>query len=668
MSYTVSISNGNEFFSIPLVDLEDARREGFYLPHEKGQTIVSDGNDIFEVSLADAQEAVADGFNDLLAAERDWLTSLAAAGGDGASLADLVSQSTGPTTGNGNGHGNGNGNGNGSAAKAAPLIPVAIDTHDEEEQRRLQERMETLAGLTGFAKLQTRFEYWWEDHRRNVARLSASYGTATMVIGLILIIMALIGMGLPPGVTKFIISSAMSNTDTPADVPLDTVVDTNLEESLDTAEADSAVVSEDSVSANISDAPLATPPTNMSMSAGFAVQIQGEYGGRTTAGRKANLSKYGGTLASEQAVNNSLKWLVRHQLPDGSWHFNHTHGQKDCDCDGEGNFEKGVMGSTGLVLMTFLGAGHTYLDGEHHASVKKGIDFLVGNAKPRPDGSLDFRSTPGQGIEGIYEHGICTTALCEALGLTRGLLAENGGSIRLDNGRVVPRKVFVEAEKQLAMVCDGALKFLYNTQEEPGGGWGYNKGQQADTSILGWQLMALISAKNAGVKVPQSVFDNAHKFLDSVSLEGGAFYGYRDRTKKASTTGIGLLCRMYYGWNRDAEGIKKGVAYLSTIGPSKTDLYFNYYATQTMHHWGGEEWKKWNMVMREQLISTQQRDGHERGSWNPKGIGHGERGGRLFATCLSTMTLEVYYRHLPIYRHFEDDKSNPAGKPKVAAN
>jgi hypothetical protein len=80
-------------------------------------------------------------------------------------------------------------------------------------------------------------------------------------------------------------------------------------------------------------------------------------------------------------------------------------------------------------------------------------------------------------------------------------------------------------------------------------------------------------------------------------------------------------------------------------------MYYNYYATQVMRHTGGPQWEKWNKVMRDQLIKTQVAQGKpEAGSWYFNG-GHGSpKGGRLYNTSLSVLTLEVYYRHLPIYK------------------
>lgn len=72
-----------------------------------------------------------------------------------------------------------------------------------------------------------------------------------------------------------------------------------------------------------------------------------------------------------------------------------------------------------------------------------------------------------------------------------------------------------------------------------------------------------------------------------------------------------------------------------------------------MHHWGGEEWEAWNRSVRDGLVSRQVLTGDGAGSWNPTGSISGKSGGRLFDTCLAIMTLEVYYRYLPLYERTE---------------
>ena len=85
---------------------------------------------------------------------------------------------------------------------------------------------------------------------------------------------------------------------------------------------------------------------------------------------------------------------------------------------------------------------------------------------------------------------------------------------------------------------------------------------------------------------------------------------------RATTTAVGLLCRMYLGWKREKPQLKKGVEFLSNLGPSRDDVYYNYYATQVLHHWDGELWDKWNGQMRDHLVETQIKEGPGAGSWD----------------------------------------------------
>ncbi len=167
--------------------------------------------------------------------------------------------------------------------------------------------------------------------------------------------------------------------------------------------------------------------------------------------------------------------------------------------------------------------------------------------------------------------------------------------------------------------------------------------------MSGWQIMALKAAVMAGLEVPSQSFFLANKFLDSVQNEKGAYYGYTFSTNGGTTTtSVGLLCRMYLGWGRNHPGLVSGAAALDKLGPSETNMYLNYYATQVLYHRGGPAWDRWNKKMRDYLIATQSHEGHENGSWYFQDY-HDDRGGRLFNTALAILTLEVYYRYLPLY-------------------
>ena len=187
----------------------------------------------------------------------------------------------------------------------------------------------------------------------------------------------------------------------------------------------------------------------------------------------------------------------------------------------------------------------------------------------------------------IYGQGLATIALSEAYGMTH--------------------------DPMLLEPAQSGIKFILWAQDPKGGGWRYTPGEPGDTTVTGWMLMALRSGQMAGLDVPSPSILDTERFLSSVQNEDGSQYGYMTRQPRKTTTAVGLLCRMYTGWRRDNPGLIKGVAHLSAWGPSRDDIYFDYYATQVLFHWAGPEWNVWNNKMRDMLISTQGRGGHETG-------------------------------------------------------
>jgi hypothetical protein len=240
---------------------------------------------------------------------------------------------------------------------------------------------------------------------------------------------------------------------------------------------------------------------------------------------------------------------------------------------------------------------------------------------------------------GMYAHGLAAIAMCEAYGLTQDPLLKNS------------------AQK--------AVNFIVYAQHN-GGGWRYEPKMPGDTSVVGWQVMALKSAQMANLNVPPKTMQKAERFLDDV-MDGNNFgYGYTNVGSGPTTSAVGLLCRMYLqGWGPATPKMAKGVQnWVRAYMPgSLNNMYYYYYATQVMHHFGGRGWKEWNDKMRENLIKSQDmgltpRHPHQKGSWAPDGDAHGAVGGRLMVTSLSLLTLEVYYRHLPLYRRDMVDKRN----------
>lgn len=324
----------------------------------------------------------------------------------------------------------------------------------------------------------------------------------------------------------------------------------------------------------------------------------------------------GGSDASEIAVARGLRWLAAHQREDGSWHFNHLQDGVCKYCRNPGTHGS-TTASTGLALLPFLGAGQTHMRGEYQETVRKGLEFLRKRTIATPLGG-DLQD----GVN-LYSQGIATLALCEAYAMTR--------------------------DPELASTCREAIRFIVNAQDKNGGGWRYFPGQVGDTTVTGWMLMALKSGQLTYMPVSPEVWTGAKRYLDFVQDDGGAAYGYQAPNKQDATmTAIGLLCRMYAGWPRSQAPLARGVRMLSKRGPSEHDLYYDYYATQVLRHYGGPEWTDWNLKMREFLINTQAKEGHPSGSWYFPDK-HGDQGGRVYNTAMAILILEVYYRHLPIY-------------------
>jgi len=331
--------------------------------------------------------------------------------------------------------------------------------------------------------------------------------------------------------------------------------------------------------------------------------------GRTPEFRSHLVGRYGGDKASEAAVTRALRWLAERQRDNGSWEFEQLASADNA--------------ATSMALLTFLGAGNTNLIGPHKSTVARGLKFLSQQIV-----SEDGKGTLVEPGGTMYSHGLASITLCEAFAQT--------------------------GDESLGEAAQSCLDFIIFAQDPVGGGWRYRPRQPGDTSVLGWQLSALEAGKLAQLRINPQTLNGAARFLNSVQEDGGSQYGYTTpRAGRSATTAIGLLGRMYLGWDQDQPALKRGVAFLAEKGPSHGNLYYNYYATQVMFHYGGDAWNQWNVAMRNHLVRTQVREGPEAGSWySAQGDVGAKRGGRLYSTSLATLILQVYYRYP---RRYEQD-------------
>ena len=369
-------------------------------------------------------------------------------------------------------------------------------------------------------------------------------------------------------------------------------------------------------------------PSTPSSTQVLAVQMQERgyrrsiYARRTSAGRTRMVGyRWGTTPEAERAVDMGLLWLVRAQEGDGHWSCRRWGGRDDYD-----------VGMTGLALLALLGAGHTHKKGDFKDHIARGLAWLKSHQDS--DGRFTWKT--------FYEQGIAAMAACEAFGLTRDL-------------RVQPM-----AQQALNYICRVQPDhggFRYQGAVTRGGG---------DLSVTGWQLLAFRSGICAELDVPDEALERARTFLDATTRDdGGHVYIVGSNATLPAMTAVGMLARQFVGG--DKKRVDAAAEYLvsherKVRGPGGGknrlvgDLYYTYYSVLGMYQYGGDAWLLWNRLFRDSLLRRQvralrDREGRfVRGSFDPNNHFWGPAGGRVYTTAMAVMSLEVYYRYLPMYR------------------
>lgn len=343
------------------------------------------------------------------------------------------------------------------------------------------------------------------------------------------------------------------------------------------------------------------------------------FSGRTGAMKQALLKSGGGNKGTEDAVALGLEWLKRQQRPDGSWSMIGPY------ANGSGG--ENATAATAMAMLAFMGAGSTHKSGEYQPQVYKAVKWLA-----KQQDASGFMAHRARENEKMYAQAQASIVLCELWAMTRDYW------------------IHPYAQKACTFAC-GA--------QSSEGGWRYRPRFDSDTSVTGWFVMALKSGQAGGLDISSNTFPRIEKYLDRVGsgYDGGYAYKIGHRPTPAMTA-EGLLCRQYLGWHRNMPGMAQGLGALvenHAIDERASDVYYWYYATQSLHHYGGPLWEEWNETMRVALPAAQTKQGAERGSWSPSGDAWGTHAGRLYTTCLSIYCLEVYYRHMPLYGPEDDE-------------
>lgn len=432
-----------------------------------------------------------------------------------------------------------------------------------------------------------------------------------------------------------------------ADIPVEEPMVTQLDLPVEEVQTEDPVEMENKARGReeaVSSSEMASSGAFMAIGAGGGAA--GAFGNRNGGGRRRAVGRYGGSRASESAVEAALKWFAIHQSPNGQWDVdaypaNCDEGGQLCE-PGRGHTGKdGDTACSGYALLCYLGAGY---DHKHMSKwrkvVKAGIEWLV--AAQNADGSWGRN----------YENGICAMALAEAFALS------GDAALREPAQKAIDYIISVQAK-------DGPEDSGY-----AGLGWDYKRPNltRMDSSVSGWCVMALKSAKAGGLDT-KGALEGCKKWLEgawkccnpnweSLDPYGKSYFPYT-WNKTAGTFEhtrlpcVGLLAAVFLGY-------RQGDIILETLANTAVEeqmpagypcnTYWMYYNTLGVFQVGGERWEKWNASVRDMLVQAQRRDPPcFDGSWDFEGTKfHGHETGRLLSTAYCCLSLEVYYRYLPI--------------------
>lgn len=313
------------------------------------------------------------------------------------------------------------------------------------------------------------------------------------------------------------------------------------------------------------------------------------------------------TPACDQSIQRGLEFLSIHQADDGSWGSNV-------------NF-KGHVAVTALGGMAMLAAGHTPNRGKYGRQVEQAVQYLLDNTDP-----TGLISAPDHRQHNpMYGHGFAALFLAEVYGLT-------------------PRP---EIKDKLKL----AVNLIVKTQNKEGGWRYFPVRREADVSVTVCQIMALRSARNAGIYVPKNTVDNCINYVKKCQNRDGGF-SYQLSNGEPATPSLwprsaaGLVA-LYSAGIYEGPEIEAGLAYLRQHTPRgevfRNEIFYfygHYYAVQAMWHAGGQYWRQWYPAVRDELMSRQQGDG----SWPDMAVCP------EYGTAMACIALQLPNCYLPIFQ------------------
>jgi Prenyltransferase and squalene oxidase repeat len=318
------------------------------------------------------------------------------------------------------------------------------------------------------------------------------------------------------------------------------------------------------------------------------------------------------TADTEQAIENGLAYLARTQAPDGSWRANAAWG---------GSYPVCMTALAGLAMMA---GGNTPVEGPYAPNVRKAVDFLIGSVNPTGlIARMEEESRP------MHGHGFAMLTLAQAYGMERD-----------------PTR-----QARIKRVLEKAIQLTGKSQSQAGG-WLYTPDSGGDEgSVTVTQIQGLRACRNAGIRVPKSIIDNATAYIEnSANPDGGIRYrAAQDVGGSRPAITAAAVATMYNAGAYEHPVALKALDFLKKHlenaqggrAFSGHEFYGTLYAAQAMYLSSDENWKHYFPTIRDWLIQSQDKND---GSWV------GDSVGPTYGTSIALVVLQLPYARLPIFQ------------------
>ncbi|MCG8648537.1 MAG: terpene cyclase/mutase family protein, partial [Pirellulales bacterium] len=319
----------------------------------------------------------------------------------------------------------------------------------------------------------------------------------------------------------------------------------------------------------------------------------------------------------DMAIQRGIDYLVAEQLDGGSM----------AGAIVEGQDRKNAVAMTSLSIMAMAAVGHQPSDPTPEGkAMRRALEFVL-----EPKNQLHEHYYGADGSR-MYGHGITTLMLAEMLGMGVDDAQDQKIRARLQNAVNL-----ILAAQQL------------NKRSRSQGGWRYTpQSNDSDLSVSVWQVMALRSAKNAGLPVPKSAIDSAVEYIRSCYHPSQGGFGYQPgRHPDYAMVAAGLLSMQVCG-QYDADEVKGAAEWLSRRGLNFRHHWFfygTYYYAQGMYQRGGRYAEQARTEVEDVLLRNQAEGGY----WSASS-GQERGAGRIYSTTMAILSLSVKYHYLPIYQ------------------